>query len=102
MWVRFGVKRKLLYHVAADQVVAATSINDHAARTLFDDTFCLEQRVPLILLRFLHLCTQYALHNETLRTLRILSTNMLFWFSLTTCMVSCKHSICIFIGITTR
>src|SRR5436190_2690124 len=102
MWVRFGVKCKLLHHVVAGQVVAATSINDHVVRTLFDDTLCLEQRVPLILLHFLHLCTQYALHNEALITLHILSTNMLFWFSLTTCMVSCKHNICIFIKITSR
>ena len=41
--VRFGGELKLLHHVAAGQVVAATSIDDHSTRTLFDDTLCLEQ-----------------------------------------------------------
>jgi hypothetical protein len=65
IWMRvwLGGKRKLLHHVAAGQVVAATSIDDHSTRTLFDDTLCLEQCVLLILLRFLHLCAQHTLPN---------------------------------------
>jgi hypothetical protein len=32
---------------------------------IFNDTLALEQRVSLILLRLLHLCTKHTLHNET-------------------------------------
>ena len=42
MQVWLGGKCKLLHHVAASQVVAATSVDDHMARTLFDDTLCVE------------------------------------------------------------
>ena len=56
MWMRFGGGCKFLHHVVAGQVVAATAINDHATRMLFNDTLCLEQGVALIFLRFLHLC----------------------------------------------
>ena len=46
--MRFGGERKLFHHVAAGQVVAATAVNDHATRTLFNDTLCLEQGVALL------------------------------------------------------
>src|SRR5438128_190725 len=60
MWVRFGGKCKFLHHIAASQVVAATSINDQATRMFFNDTLCLKQCMSLILLRLLHLCSKQS------------------------------------------
>src|SRR5579883_408713 len=102
MWVRFGGKCKFLHHIAASQVVAATSINDQATRTFFNDTLCLKQCMSLIWFRLLHLCTKHTLHNEALIILCILCTNLLLLSFLTTCMVSSKQSECIFIKITSR
>jgi hypothetical protein len=65
MWVWFGAECKLLHHIVGSQIVAATSINNHMTGTLLNDTFGLEQRMSLILLRLLHLCTKHTLHNET-------------------------------------
>ena len=102
MWVRFGGKCKFLHHIAANQVVTATSINDQATRRFFNDTLCLKQCMSLILLCLLHLCTKHMLHNEALIMLCILCTNLLLLSFLTTCMVSSKQSKCIFIKITSR
>ena len=38
MSMRFGGERKLFHHVVASQVVAATAVNDHATRMLFNNT----------------------------------------------------------------
>ena len=100
--VRLGGKCKLLHHVTARQVVAATSIDDHMARTLFDDTLCLKQCMPLILLCLLHLRAQHMLHNEALIAVGYTCINIFFWTLLTTCMVSRKKCECIFIKFTSR
>jgi hypothetical protein len=93
---------KLLHHIAANQIVAATSINNHMTGMLLNDILGLEQRVSLIFLRLLHLCTKHTLHNETLIVFSVTSINMLFRCSLVTCMVSSKQSKCIFIKVTSR
>jgi len=78
VWVWFGGKRKILRHFTAGQVVATSSINDHAARMLFDDTLRLEQYVSLFLFCFLHLCAKHTLHNETLIAICIAVINVFF------------------------
>jgi len=75
--VRFGGELKLLHHVAAGQVVAATSIDDHSARTLFDDTLCVGTMCAADLFRLLHLRAQHALHNEALLAVSFSCINVL-------------------------
>jgi predicted RND superfamily exporter protein len=78
MWEQFGCKCKLLHHIAANQIVGATFINDQTTQMLLNDTLYSKQCMWLIMLCLLHLWTKHVLHNKALITLCIICINLFF------------------------